>query len=93
MTRGFLSEGGSRERQSDDDITVDLELGWATEKAFGFRSPFRKDKSAPLTGGSKEKLVWIPKAIRGEPLEWTGGERGPGKLRGPRWLLEKNGLV
>ena len=90
MTRGFLSEGGGRrESESDGDVTVHLECGWSTEKAWGFR----KNPGAPRSGGAREELIWIPKQIRGEPLTWTGTSTGPGKLTGPRWLLEKNGLL
>lgn len=94
MARGFLSEGGRRDREDDGDVTVDLELGWSTEKAWGFRDPFDKTKPANLVGGAREKLIWCPREIRGEPLQWRGREpKGAGKLTGPRWLLEQKGLI
>jgi hypothetical protein len=92
MARGFLSEGGGG-RSNSEDATVELELGWSTDKAYGFRDPFDKDKPKSLAGGSREKLIWVPKAVRGEPLVWDGPRTGAGKLTGPRWLLEKNGLL
>lgn len=95
MTRGFLSEGSGRSRDSEGDgfVTVDLELGWSTEKGLGFRDPFRKDRAKGSSGGSREELIWVPKAIKGVPLVWEGPSTGAGKLSGPRWLLEKAGLL
>lgn len=94
MTRGFLSEGsGRREREGDGDVTIDLEMGHQTDRGYGFRDPFRKNKTGSLVGGSGEKLVWLPKAIKGRPLVWEGPNTGDGKLTAPRWLLEKSGLL
>ena len=90
MARGFLSEGRGRSGDGDDDASVALELGWTTEKAWGFRDPFRKNKTASLVGGSREQLIWVPKAIKGEPLEWDADR---GRLTGPRWLLKEKGLI
>jgi len=94
MARGFLSEG-SHERGGDaEDAVVRLELGWSTDKALGFRDPFRKDKTSALTGGTKERLIWVPRVIKGEPLDWDGPERqGSGKLTAPIWLLRERGLI
>jgi hypothetical protein len=92
MARGFLSDGGGRPSRGDEEVTVDLELGWSTDKAFGFRDPFDKDKSKHLVGGSKEKLIWIPKSWRG--VSWEGPEpSGHGKLTASQRTLEEKGLV
>lgn len=94
MTRGFLSEGCARTRDSEDGdagfVTVDLECGWSTDKAWGFRDPFRKIRAVAR---DKEKLIWVAKVIKGQALTWTGTSTGPGKLRGPSWLLTKAGLI
>lgn len=94
MTRGFLSEVSGRSGDSEDGdagfVTVDLECGWSTDKAWGFRDPFRK---IGAVARDKEKLIWVAKVIKGQALTWTGTSTGPGKLTGPRWLLEKNGLL
>lgn len=93
MARGFLSEGSHERGGDEEDAVVRLELGWSTDKAWGFRNPFAERKG-DMVGGSREKLIWVPRAIKGEPLEWDGPPRqGSGKLTAPRWLLEQKGLI
>lgn len=88
MARGFLSDGG---RERNEDATVTLNLGWSTDRAWGFHDPFSEKKPTP---NGRAELIWVPRAIRNEPLQWDGpNKQGVGKLTGPRWLLESKGLI
>jgi len=83
MTRGFLSEGSGRSRDSEGDegsVTVDVILKRNMDLSWGVYGP-----------GRPREMIWLPKSL----VALTGGEQPKceAKATMPAWLALKKGLT